>query len=268
MSWAAEERQFIDYVVSSWEDPRQYRYLSALARRDIGSAPHNGTLKDASEKYLWRNESFADAMERTTQMSANLLVAPSEVNACHALHHQCLTILEWGGLPGVSSKWLREMCDRQKLRAKINSAVTALTSGSQLEQFDGVELPMNSGMTKIYALAAPDHLIIYDGRVGAALGLLARRSIFGGQGEVPQSLRFPWGSGQGKYTQRAVSRRNPSLNGLTFPYFDDKDQSHAVWCHQASRLLREVRSQLSSGVTLRQIEMGLFMVGYAVNGLE
>ncbi|MGH8612929.1 MAG: hypothetical protein ACREYF_13140 [Gammaproteobacteria bacterium] len=99
--------------------------------------------------------------------------------SCHELHHLCLEILEWGGFEGVSSKWLRESGADKSLREKINKAVELLKRPARQDWlcFDGNDLVMNSGITKIYALAAPNDIPIYDGRVGAGLGLLVRKYL-------------------------------------------------------------------------------------------
>jgi hypothetical protein len=186
----------------------------------------------------------------------------------HHLHHQCLAILEWGELAGVSSRWLREACTANTLRPKLKQAVALIRSGSDFAQFDAENLVMNSGMTKIYAMAAPQDIIIYDGRVGAALGLLVRRSLGNKSKAVPATLKFPWGPGRGQYIQRKHNLRNPSRYNFDFPCFDPLDSTHAKWCHQASALLKEARMRISPTPSLRAMEMGLFMIGFAVYGLN
>jgi hypothetical protein len=225
------------------------------------------SIEGMSRRYIWRKETFAMAVESAGKMSRDLQRSLEDHDTCHGLHHQCLQILEWGGLPGVSSAWLRLRCADGSLGKSVSRAVSILKEGRDLGEFDGERLVMNSGLTKIYAMAAPDDLIIYDGRVGAAFGLLVRRSLASAK-KVPDELQFPWGSGQGQYTLRSVSSRNPSKNGLIFPYFDNSDASHANWCHRASAILRAVRDRLGGKHSLRAIEMGLFMIGYAVQGLD
>jgi hypothetical protein len=268
MPWTPCETHFIDYLCKYWVAPSSYLVMHASSS---GNGKRlvtvNENIEDMSKRYTWRGDDFAQAVLNARTMSITFREVLNSDGNCHELHHQCLAILEWGGLPGVASSWLRNSCSDGTLRGKVVQAVTILKQGGTFVEFDGERLLMNAGVTKIYAMAAPDDLIIYDGRVGAALGLLVRRSLVFGATAVPDELQFPWGSGQGKYTQRKVSSRNPNRDGFNFPYFDNSDASHARWCHKASAILREVRDKLS-GPPLRQLEMGLFMIGYAVNGLQ
>lgn len=173
----------------------------------------------------------------------------------HNRHHVCLEVLEWGGVEGVSSKWLRESCADASLRCRINKAVDLLKAGpthSEWDRFDGEDLVMNSGVTKIYALAAPEHIPIYDGRVGAGLGLLVRKCLEERYvNEVPDERCFPWGAGQATSQKRAAHLRNPSCPPYTFPCLwrggRNPDRYHAKWCWRAGRILREAVKKLNEG---------------------
>lgn len=139
-----------------------------------------------------------------------------------------------------------------------------------LKRFDGKDLLMNSAMTKVYAAADPEQIIIYDGRVGAALGLLVRHWLTSRkQVQVPAELAFRWGP-----HATSTSSRNPSVGPLKFQslYTASTQQSNSVeyWAklvRDSNRLLRRVVQILQEqGVAVRllDLERALFMIGYRV----
>jgi len=144
---------------------------------------------------------------------------------------------------------------------------------------DEVPLGIDSGTTKIYSLIC-DNLVIYDSRVGAALGLLVRQwSEQENIHQIPDCLKFAWGDNQNNVS-RGRRRRNPNAPGQNiFPYINnrgDDRRNHniiASWLLQEvlnrdSQQGREARSdfqRLPNGQQLRALEAALFMVGYCVN---
>jgi hypothetical protein len=118
---------------------------------------------------------------------------------------------------------------------------------------------MNSAMTKVYAFADPEErLAIYDGRVGAALGLfvvcLCERQKLEA---VPSELAFAWHDGRGR-----KNRRNPSQGLLKFPRLGEH-QLHASNMRRASRVLNSAAQQ--AGCSVQDMERALFMIGYDVS---
>lgn len=142
-----------------------------------------------------------------------------------------------------------------------------------LDRFRTHSLPMNSSMTKVYALADPEQfLIIYDGRVGAALGHLSRLYLMqGGERTVPEELSFRWGGIQPPPPRGQRDPRNPSTGEYVFPPLFNvyrSDLHHAEMVRRGSvlvsdcvRLVTSPRSRVSS----REMEAALFMWGYRVN---
>ena len=117
-----------------------------------------------------------------------------------------------------------------------------------------------------------NEFIIYDGRVGAALGLLVReyctqRSL----ANIPSELLFAWARGLESYNPSAVSRRNPSNQQYTFPeikaykpefYFENNIRAN--WL--SSEIVTTTKSKFSSEENpLRAFEQALFMIGYDVS---
>ena len=75
----------------------------------------------------------------------------------------------------------------------FNYVIKLLECDIDLEEFTKSDIIMNSGFTKIYSLIVQD-FIIYDSRVGAALGLLIKCFCEDKQKEkIPEELRFAWG---------------------------------------------------------------------------
>ncbi|WP_374422715.1 hypothetical protein [Chromobacterium sp.] len=133
---------------------------------------------------------------------------------------------------------------------------------------------MNAGWTKYYALALPD-FIIYDGRVGAALGFLVRRYLESVEPLhqsliLPESLSFLWASGQG------TNLRNPSSHHYKFPRLLHTDDGMRGWARvnlQANWVLAAARhlaqtDWLSGADGLRKLEAALFMLGYDFRGAQ
>jgi len=102
----------------------------------------------------------------------------------------CRQIIEWGG---VTNKNL-DRISRMKNRCDyFNYVIKLLECDIDLEEFTKSDIIMNSGFTKIYSLIVQD-FIIYDSRVGAALGLLIKCFCEDKQKEkIPEELRFAWG---------------------------------------------------------------------------
>jgi hypothetical protein len=134
---------------------------------------------------------------------------------------------------------------------------------------------MNAGLTKYYALAC-DNVIIYDGRVGAALCLLVRYFLEGkgdsAPQDVPGELAFRWGA---QNARRGRARpRDPSSTRYKFsPLAYASDREWARCNVLADWVLTEARARASASWCraedgLRRIEAALFMIGYDVSNLS
>lgn len=185
----------------------------------------------------------------------------------------CLKILDWGGVRHRSQKtvdWITRACDQGSLIKEIKAATSLLCPGSlgNLDCFglsDG-QYPMNSGSTKIFAAAALDFtagivcpkqdVIIFDGRVGAALGLLAR--WLSDPQSVPRDFLFPRG---------VETYRNPSTPTSQFPPMSGyavTDKIRAEFARTASRAIQEVLNNFRPSTEFVMAEKALFMMGYNV----
>lgn len=194
------------------------------------------------------------------------------VNDQAAVRHECLAIFKWGGVArkadDKSRVWIEAQYQQSTLCQSIIQATQLLQPSSLqgLNAFDGRGLLMNAAMTKVYAAADPANIIIYDGRVGAALGLLARYWLVRSHiADVPADLAFRWGRGQGS------AKRDPSLGGYSFPeLYSPSTKTHhrdAVWAGQvrlAGQLLKQIMVLNSSITSIGDIEKALFMIGFSV----
>jgi|GEM_PF-467151 len=232
------------------------------------------SLEQAQRHYSWTQRESGEPFE---VLAAGLRAALDEGDESGARHF-CLAIFTWGGVakkPDDGSRlWVeRQFADATLCRQTL-AAVALLQPGSMasLARFDGADLLMNAAMTKVYAAASPASLIIYDGRVGAALGLLARR-LLAAQGTigVPASLAFRWGAAQ----TRPYDSRNPSQAGYAFQSLYQQsrraerhpDRLWAELVRGSSTLLLRARELLAGrGIrtSLGDFERALFMLGFNV----
>jgi hypothetical protein len=141
--------------------------------------------------------------------------------------------------------------------------------------FDENPYRMNAGFTKIYSLIN-DNFIIYDGRVGAALGLLVKQfCLLNGYTSVPQNLKFAWDEAEAAKGKMGPNR-NPSTPTLIFPRLKRgsmwaESNIRANWLLEATlnKVHHKARSWSFCSQTrfdeLRAIEASLFMIGYEVS---
>ena len=135
------------------------------------------------------------------------------------------------------------------------------------------ECRMNAGFTKIYSLLC-DHCVMYDGRVGAALGLLVRQFCEEkGWSTVPPALAFAFGDAREGPNPRNPKVRNPSRGLLRFPKLQQDSRFHTQQIMRANWLLcrtLDINPRVFSrgGDGLHELAAGLFMVGYDLGPAE
>ena len=268
-----------NFIASKWLEDINHRYPitrhpSWNRWRDICSTANAevwycNSLRQASDHYSWTG---ADAGAEFQKLSSKLQAAVAEANdqAAHAL---CLDIFKWGGVGrGASLLWLQERLASKRLCATLQDGCDLLTElDADLCRFDGKDLLMNSALTKVFAALAPSKLIIYDGRVGAALGLIARDYLHSidHRGLVPEALAFRWGAARGQYVPGQQNKRDPSDDQFQFPalFGAHRDKLHAEMMRSTSYLLSLVDGAISGGSAsnLPRLEQALFMIGYDVS---
>ncbi|EJL99986.1 hypothetical protein PMI23_04851 [Pseudomonas sp. GM24] len=234
------------------------------------------SLSQANQHYCWREKA---APHDFASIAAELRKSLENNDEAAALV-ACKAIFAWGGVArkadDASLQWVELQAAAKTLCRSIRRAVKLLdrACADPLDDFNGKTLLMNSAMTKIYAAAAPDSLIIYDGRVGAALGLLARTWLLANaERTVPTDLAFRWGPNT-KTANQKDETRNPSQDLFIFTnlYTTSSDiparnREWAELVRMSSRLLwttGKVLDAQSYTVTLSMLERSLFMLGYDV----
>lgn len=227
------------------------------------------SLQEAAVRYSWPEKPQPHSFQCISTRLHEGLVK----NDATAVHAACLEIFRWGGVarkPTDGSRlWLERCFIDGSLCQRIRDAVVMLRPGSttNLQAFDGSGLLMNSAMTKVYAAADPQNLIIYDGRVGAALGLLTRYLLRArNTHEIPTDLAFRWGPP----ASRPFDSRDPSLGGYRFSSLyqgTDRDEAWAKLVRKTSQILKKAAKTLNEqgqSVSVGELERALFMIGYNV----
>lgn len=271
------EGDFCKCLISFWDKSPTHRIRVPKRARQIRANSPDGnyfivnSLRECLSEYIWNSANYSQNKQELARLSSSLKSAMNAGNVA-ATERSFREIYRWGGVkfnsrgkPNISSSMLHEWSKSHELIEKILVSVEILRSGQGLGRFNGRDLFMNSGYTKVVSLASSeeDPLIIFDGRVGAALGdLVAVALVEGGFSDVETSLLFPWGS-----SRTPGINRNPSNHTLKFPDLFrgsvlHKSQRHAVAMHNAYRVVSKAAKRLS--VSPRDFEAALFMWGYSV----
>jgi hypothetical protein len=261
-------REFCSFLAREWRGSRHHTYAvpskgksSAWSRRVDGRWSAVG-LADALSKFAWGGKSFSENKAELDRFAANLQSAiqrDSNNDVCEILW----AIMHWGGVDNKhrqkgTFEWIERNAD--EISTKLSNAVELIKDEqASLDPFDGVNLIMNSTMTKIVSLADPEQkLVIYDGRVAAALGFFVAR--FTEELEIHQYDL----SAQLLFAVDREVKRSPETKRIHFPALFGKarDRCHASMVRSASRLIWQVAEECR--VSPREIEAALFMWGYNV----
>lgn len=273
---------FKQYLVQYWDQTpvtQEYVVHSKREQKRLGTIFQANSLKECFEKYSWNGKDYHQNSEVLARLSERIRYA-LKVSNDRDVKTIAEEIYKWGGVPlkkkggkpNNSALWLEKYAATDNLVSKILESIDVLESGENLNKFDGKDLIMNSGFTKVASLASNEEsLIIMDGRVGAALGDLALVAMNdGGHSDIDAEIIFPWG---GKKMSRREIRgkesRNPSTTLIKFPrlFGSNLDSKHASAMHIVSKLVRTVVGDLKSkypDITARQFECALFMWGYDI----
>jgi hypothetical protein len=232
-------------------------------------------LHDAFRGYSWngkpweQNRQELDAFRRTLRAA----IADEDEGAAF---DACSAILRWGGVWARNGSYLETR--RGVLIPELRHLRSVLSSETEPSRADTRRIPtdkstecrMNAGFVKIYSVLL-EYFIIYDGRVGAALGLLARRFCEEtNRSTLPEPLRFAYGSPKEGLNPPTPKLRNPSRGPYRFPKLRPDSQFHSVQAMRASWFLRathEGSGRFTSGEDgFHELAAGLFMIGYDVTG--
>lgn len=272
----------VGFAKSQLYEGFEKRFEGADDRRAGGGRVHvvlAQKLQHLFEMYWWGGKDFEGNMLELNKVSAKIRAAidgENAVNAQKLAEEACHEVMKWG----FGEKRRAYEANMNWAKRQGESLATVLRIGRESLSGDNPNFGifggdesrhigsprMNAGWTKYYALALPNH-IIYDGRVGAALGFLVQRYLEsrGYTGVVPKELQFPWASGEGGGTLRDPSFGVHQFGRLYGGRYGSRSWAQANvlanWVLSEARDL--ARADWCAGPDgLRRIEAALFMLGY------
>lgn len=231
------------------------------------------SIYDAFTQYEWGNADFNQTSKMLDCFAARLNAA-ADTNNPAAFRSTCEDILRWGGVLPRNQRRLEALGPGIVMAFK-RAAAQLDPESADCRHLGNLQVPvargqrpaylMNAGFTKIYSLMIPG-FPMYDGRVGAALGLLSRSFCEASKPplrSVPANLAFPRGQGQSRI-------RDASRGTLRYVSFNGRPLLQAEWNLKAAWLLGELCQhgcfgQLRKNQRLRALEAALFMIGYDVS---
>ena len=270
----------------NWVQPKVFgtdQFHHQYKNRKTGEDWSCHSIYNAHENYEWNFSctlpDLGDVKGRSYYESKNTLDTLKkglknalETKQSKALLSYCLAVLKWGGVKRGNMEKLEAMGEEitpyfEKAIRILDPKTIEIKDGNENKvNFEGII--MNAGFTKIYSLLIED-FIIYDSRVGAALGLLVRKFLEENKIDViPDVLKFAYGKERPtKQDLNKKSRRNPSSDKYQFPVLRNDSIHHIKHNTYANWLLKQlVKDYNEEKVNLRVIESALFMIGYSVNG--
>lgn len=276
---------FITYLVGlldgDLEFSHAYRVRDARlpehhrARLNVDRRLQFCSLESAFNNYWWANSDYDEnkqALERVQEIVRETIDVKGTERP-DAVLNALREVLGWGAgyrrtkLYTANLKWASDRAD--SLAERLRAGREAMVSDTpNLAVFDPRQegcARMNAGYTKYYALACED-VVIYDGRVGAALGLLARHFCKASKlPRVPHQLQFGWGAQSGKNPLN----RNPSDSEFSFGRLPVEGAIWAAWNIKANWVLSSARRRAQAKWCkgddgLRRIEAALFVIGYEI----
>lgn len=275
---------FINWLDSCLDTPGSFNHGYYILKTRQNWRCSN--LYEAFENYQWpyniicevqgkrvSGSGFQETFDYLNLLAGSFRSAVKE-NDTELARKSALAMLTWGGVKNKNDKRILDMgegiCDYfRQVQKSLNM------QNCRLGDFDNIF--MNSGFTKLYFLLVDD-FIMYDGRVGAALGLLGRLyAEEAGLEEIPPEIEFSYGSGKtSAVRQKNGDRRNPSTEEYKLPSFNGRldrqlnDNIKASWLIKEFADKTESRfSLLPQGPLLNErmtaIQSAFFMIGYDVS---
>jgi len=267
----SEVTEFVEWLI-----PKLKNYPVVIKYKKVHETFQFQSIEDAANKYQWpfsytesatnkkiTGTTYEHSIREFTKFRKSLKKG-IDTNNDRLCSDTCKDILAWGGV-------LNKGKNREKansITAQYLKEVIAFFSNKNLSLNDNLkplcsnnELTMNAGFTKIYALLM-DNFIIYDGRVGGALGKLVigfLHSKIPKNTNIPDTLHFAWGLSQGTDTKRI----DPSDSIYTFRKLSS-GKLHTNNNIRANWLLKKVINDSKTKMDIWQLQSALFMLGYDV----
>jgi hypothetical protein len=239
------------------------------------------SLEGAFNGYWWDKQGYEANAQKLRQVQViirNSIKTEHETNAATEAIHALSEVLEWGAggtgqkLYTANMLWAKErhdtLIDSLRMgRSQMISETPNINIFKPSKTFTYAR--MNAGFTKYYALAC-DNVVIYDGRVGAALGLLVKTFCKANQmHNLPNELVFRWGAQNGTNPLN----RDPSDDAYKFPKLPAEGESWAEWNIKANWILSAAQNMAhaewcKNSDGLRRLEAALFVIGYSMPSEE
>ena len=230
-------------------------------------------LYDAFLKYEWKGTDWENTKEELDAFRHHLREA-CKTGDTGRIVPVCKCILRWGGVERGNKKYLENhksfiVQELQHMKGLLCNDETPSKQNLCTPTNDpDKEYRMNAGFAKIYSLLC-DYCVMYDSRVGAALGFLARKFCEAKREKtVPPNLEFAWAPGREGPNEKSPKNRNPSRGSLTFPRLRSNDplfHTKQIMCANwfLHLVLEKEPNVFSKGEEgFHELAAGLFMVGY------
>jgi hypothetical protein len=223
-----------------------------------GNIPIKGSSYPQSEQFL-------------TKLSMGIKQAVTEGSEEAALNH-CHAIMQWGGVLRRNKMAIQRFKENVPLTQRLCEAQQRLNPSTFCLDGKIDDLFINSGFSKVYSLLIDD-FVIYDSRVGAALGLLVRHFCEENNlTAIPEELCFAYADAPvAKGHEQGKNVRNPGMGAYVFPKLNNNTSRYILNNMKANWLIKAIVSsenssfnQLEVSARMRALEAALFMIGYKV----
>ena len=277
--------QFIEHLTDAWKK-REFEHFyrvpahwrNAARRKKLklyGDQFRASCLEEAFNNYLWAGKDFIENEGNLEKLSKELIESLSGNDHSEA-YNVCDRIFKWGGVGRGKEirQWFESHVKENKLTNSLQDMVKLIQRNEDFSLFESGPYIMNSSVTKVISLASEsdhDQLIIYDGRVGAALADFVVRfeKKYNYSTGVEDELLFMWGPKRVTKVDGTGNRKNPRdprTENLNFKnmFINSKyrNANHARNMALASDICRAVAHNLK--ISPRKLEAALFMWGYDV----
>lgn len=271
----ADVVNFVEWILPKIDTPGNFKheYINLRPRKEWSC----NSIYNAYENYRWGfkctlpNNEFREGdcyqqSEAVLNIISEGLKDSLRAGNAKDLLAYCTSALKWGEVTRVNVQTLQNM---NNIVTYFEETIIELSpeTANINSNFDGIH--MNSGFTKIYSFLMDD-FVIYDSRVGAALGYLVRQFLEEKEIlKIPDVLDFAYGNARpAKAEKGLVNRRNPSYERYVFKALNNNPKRHIKNNIYANWLLKKIaersREFKKEENSLRKLESALFMIGYSV----
>lgn len=274
----ADVVNFIEWVIPKIDTPGNFKHAYKNLRPRLEWSCDS--IYNAYKNYRWgfnctlpnneerQGSSYQESEEVLNAISVGLKKSLNDRNATNLLAYS-ISALQWGGVTNANLLKLQEM--NEGILTYFDKAIKELSPETVDVNSNFDNINMNSGFTKIYSFLMED-FVIYDSRVGAALGYLVRQFLIDTNAQnIPDVLDFAYGNARPTNGDDAkFNRRNPSCERFIFKALNNNRKRHIKNNIYANWLLKEIAGKSSmfnkEENSLRKLESALFMIGYSLRG--